>query len=99
MRSSEPVEVCSRKCAAVRTSVTAGPLDSVVFGVGSCKLGPVLTLCSSCVSFVDVALHIIVRCLHLPHVNIFINRYVVLTNTKLRQSELETDMYTLSGSQ
>ena len=56
--------------------------------------------------------HNTVRCLQLPLVNVFINRYVVLINTKLRQSELEADyiyiyiyiyiyvyMYTLSGSQ
>jgi hypothetical protein len=108
---SAPVEVFSRKCAAFRTyvtvwpldsgvfgvaNVTVWPLDSGVFGVARCKLGPVLTVCSSCfVSSVDAALHTIQSAVYTYHMLMSITKSVVLTNTKFQQSELEADTYTV----
>lgn len=95
LRLSAPLEVFSRKCAAFCTYVTVWPVDSVVFGVARCKLGPVLTVCSSCfVSFVDTALHTIQSAVYTYHMLMSIKKSVALTNTKFQQSELEADTYT-----
>jgi hypothetical protein len=71
-------------CSALHT------IQSALYTCSSCFVCIVTLLCSA---------HDTVSSLHLPHVDVFINKSVVLINTKFQQSELEATTYTLSGSQ